>query len=415
MAAGIETDCLVIGAGPAGLAAARGLVDAGVRSVLIVDRDEAPGGLPQYCRHLGFGWGYTHRLETGPTFARRMIAALDQARVRILPRSSALAIRPGPIVDLVGPECGVVSVSARAVIVATGIRERPRGARLIPGRRPERGVLTTGQLQQMVTRGVKLPGRRMVVVGTEHVAYSVLLTARHAGHKVVAMIELGDRPSSYAVLAAVTRHVARIPIHLSARIVDILGDRQVEAVEIDGPAGRRAIACDSVVFSGDFVPDAALARASGIAIDPRTHGPQIDQFGRTSMHGVFAAGNVLRAVETSGFAAIEGARVGAAAAVFLRDPTQWRVQPRTIRVSPEFAYLVPQCWSAGSDTLTPVPFSLRVNKDLGASRVAMKIGDTVVWQGIAKTLRRHRRIRLSPAVLSTHATADAPLTVCATR
>ncbi len=158
-----DVDCIVIGAGPAGLAAVRALLDGEVGNILVVDRDEAPGGLPQYCRHPGFGWGYTHRLETGPAFVRRMAAVLADPRVTFLPSTTATAICGGPAVDLLGPICGMATVRARAVLVATGIRERPRGAQLVPGQRPERGVLTTGQLQQMVARGVPLPGRRMVV------------------------------------------------------------------------------------------------------------------------------------------------------------------------------------------------------------------------------------------------------------
>lgn len=388
-----DPDCLVIGAGPAGLAAAHALVKAGIGSILVVDRDETPGGLPQYCRHLGFGWGYTHRLETGPAFARRLLGAIQHPSLRLLSRTTATAIRPGPAVDLLGPECGVITLHPRAVIVATGIRERPRPARLVPGRRPERGVLTTGQLQQMVTRGVAVPGRRLAVVGSEHVAFSVLLTARHAGQRVVAMVEPDERVASYAALAAIVRHVARIPIHVGTRVVNILGDRQVEGIEIDGPAGPARIPCDSVVFSGDFIPDAVLAQASGIAIDPRTRGPVVDQHGRTDMPGVFAAGNVLRAVESSGFSAIEGARVGSGVAAYLGgSATAWCVASRPVEAAPDFDYVVPQRWTPDDGRLPPIPFSLRVRTNGAPIPIAVKIGDRVVWSDAPRHRRPHRRI-----------------------
>jgi thioredoxin reductase len=402
-----DPDALVIGAGPAGLAAAYALLKNGACSIVVVDRDEAPGGLPQYCGHPGFGWGYTHRLETGPAFTRRLLGAIQHPAVRLLARTTATAIRPGPSVDLVGPECGVITLRPRTVIVATGIRERPRAARLVPGRRPERGVLTTGQLQQMVARGVPLPGRRMVVVGTEHVAFSILLTARHAGHRVIAMVDPAERASTYPALAALARHVARIPIHLASRVVNILGGRQVEGVEIQGPAGLHRIGCDSLVFSGDFIPDAVLAQASGIAIDPRTHGPMIDQHGRTTMAGVFAAGNVLRAVESSGFSAIEGARVGAGAAAHLRAPREWPDRSCPIEAAPEFAYVVPQRWTPGAGGPAAIPFSLRVQSNGAPIAIAVRVGDEVVWRDAPRSRRPHRRIQI-PQTAITDRIAEAP-------
>lgn len=409
-----DPDALVIGAGPAGLAAAHALLKNGAQSILVVDRDEAPGGLPQYCGHPGFGWGYTHRLETGPAFTRRLLSAIQHPSVRLLTRTTAMAIRPGPAVDLLGPECGVITLRPRTVIVATGIRERPRAARLVPGRRPERGVLTTGQLQQMVARHVSLPGHRMVVVGTEHVAFSILLTARHVGHGVVAMVEPADRPSTYPVLAALARHVARIPIHLRSRVVNILGDRQVEGVEIDGPAGLHRIACDSVVFSGDFIPDAVLAQTSGIAIDPRTHGPVVDQHGRTALAGVFAAGNVLRAVESSGFSAIEGSRVGASASAHLRAPAGWSARSCAIQAAPEFAYVVPQRWTFDEGGPAAIPFSLRMSAGRAPTPIAVKVGDAVVWRAPARQRWPHRRIRIPETVLADGMSEHLPIEVSAT-
>ncbi|MBL8670595.1 MAG: FAD-dependent oxidoreductase [Alphaproteobacteria bacterium] len=393
----LDADLAIVGAGPAGLAAARAAADGGVRSVLVIDRDDAPGGLPRYCRHWGFGWGYTHRLESGPAFARRLLAALDPARVRILAATTVQAVAPDLILAILGPGSGAARVRARAVILATGIRERPRAARLVPGRRPERGVLTTGQLQQMVARGVPLGGSRIVVVGTEHVAFSVLLTARHtagAGHRVVAMVEAGERTQSYGAVAALARHGLGVPIHLGARVVDIAGDACVESVTIEGPGGRTEIPCDAVVFAGDFVPDAPLARASGVAVDPRTGGPEVDQLGRTSRTGVFAAGNLLRAVETSGVAAFEGARAGAAAAAFLRGAIGWEASA-PIALADPFSYLVPQRWSAGTGTLAALPPSLRVGADLAAARVVLSLDGQPLWQGRSRRLLRHRRIHLA--------------------
>jgi NADPH-dependent 2,4-dienoyl-CoA reductase/sulfur reductase-like enzyme len=393
----LSAAAVVVGAGPAGLAAAHALTVRGIHPVLVVERDEAAGGLPRYCSHLGFGWEYARRVETGPRFVARLLGALDPARVRILTRTTVLALRPGPTVEVVGFEEGAATIEAGVVVVATGTRERPRGARLVPGSRPEHGVVTTGQLQQMVARGVPVGGRRAVVVGTEHVSFSALLTARHAGLRVVAMIEPQDRVMSYAGLGVLTRRVAGIPIHLSSRIDAILGGPRPDAVAIDGPAGPHVIPCDTIIFTGDFVPEAPLLRASGVALDARTGGPVVDQYARTSMAGVFAAGNVLRAVESSGFAACEGEHAGACAAAYLGGALGWDGVTSPIALDPGILYLLPQRWDAeagGRTALPPCQPSLRVATDFPRAGLCLRQGGDVLWQSRPARLLRQRRIRV---------------------
>ena len=149
-----DADVVVVGAGPAGLAAAASLASRGVSRILVVDRDDEVGGLPRFCHHPGFGWEYTHRLDSGPGFVRRLLRALDPGAVTVATRTSVLTVRPGPEIEIVGVDCGHARLRPQAVVLATGVRERPRSARLVPGRRPGQGILTTGQLQQMAARGV---------------------------------------------------------------------------------------------------------------------------------------------------------------------------------------------------------------------------------------------------------------------
>jgi hypothetical protein len=288
------------------------------------------------------------------------------------------------------------------VILATGIRERPRSARLVPGLRPERGVVTTGQLQQMVARGVPVGGRRAVVVGTEHVAFSVLVTARRAGLAVVAMVGAEDRVMSWAGAGWAARALG-VPIHLASAIADVEGRERVEGVVVEGPAGTQRIACDTLVFTGDFTPDAALLPAGGVAVDRGTGGPVVDQYGRTDAAGVFAAGNLLRAVESSGRAAIEGARVGAVVAAYLAGDREWPLHAAALRTGDSLAYVMPQRWSiaAGSDGgLTALPVSLRSRVDLRRGRLRLAQGGTVLWSGPPVAALRQRRIRLPAAALA---------------
>ncbi|MBL8688038.1 MAG: FAD-dependent oxidoreductase [Rhodospirillaceae bacterium] len=406
-----DAEVVVVGAGPAGLTTAAALAERGVERVLVVDRDDEAGGLPRFCSHLGFGWEYTHRLETGPGLVRRLLRRLDSNAVTLLTRTSVLSVKPGPKVELVSGRHGHMHVEPRAVVLATGIRERPRSARLVPGKRPAQGILTTGQLQQMVARGVPVGGRRAVVVGTEHVAFSILLTARHAGLDVVAMVGAEDRIMSYAVAGLVARTMG-VPIHLSSTVDDIQGADRVESVALRGPSGQRSIACDTVIFSGDFIPDAALMPGSGIAVAAATSGPSVDQYGCTSAPGIFAAGNVLRAVESSGLAAIEGARVGTNVAAYLEGLLAWPDVGTCIRLTEGLAYIVPQRWVPTNDSgyaTRSLPISLRALADVPRARLRLIENGKEVWAGREMKVLRHRRLALPAAILDRLRGGDAAL------
>ncbi len=182
----LAVDALVVGAGPAGLAAATALKDAGVGRVVVVEREDEAGGVPRLCEHTGFGLRDLHRVMNGPAYARRWVDRAIASGADIRTRTMVTGWAAPGRAELTGP-AGLLRVDACAVVLATGARERSRAARLVPGTRPA-GIFTTGQLQQMVHRE-KLPvGRRAVVVGAEHVSYSAVLTLREAGVRPVALV-----------------------------------------------------------------------------------------------------------------------------------------------------------------------------------------------------------------------------------
>ena len=295
---------LVVGAGPAGLTAARELARRGVGPVLVVEREAEAGGVPRHCDHTGFGLQDLRRSLTGPAYARLLVRRAEEAGATVAVSTTVAEVCDGAA-TLVGPG-GIEVVRPRAVLLATGARERPRPARLVPGDRPA-GVFTTGQLQQWVRRGLPV-GRRAVVVGAEHVSYSAVLTLRHAGVRTVAMVTDLPRHQSLAGFAALTRWGLRVPLRTSARVVGLHGHGRLETVEVrDLTTGAvERLAADTVVFSADWVPDHDLARRAGVGLDPSTLGPRTDARGRTSVPGVLAAGNLVHPGETAGMAALAG-------------------------------------------------------------------------------------------------------------
>jgi thioredoxin reductase len=317
-----DPDVLIVGAGPAGLAAAAELARRGVRDILVIDRDDAPGGLPRFCSHPGFGLGYLAIPRSGPGFVEKLLLAVQPGTIRILCRTTMISLGEGPAVTITGPECGYRTVRPRAVILTTGVREASRGNRQVPGDRPAVGILTTGLLQQMVARKVAFPSgmKSLVVVGTEHVAFSAVWTARHAGLKIDAMVDGVSKISSYAPVGWLAR-ACGIDIHLRSKIIAIKAvDNRVSAIVIEQNDVCKVIACDGIVFTAGWIPEVSALQDSPVKIDAASGGVTTDAAGRADgLAGVFAAGNVRQPLKASGLCARQGRAVGAVAAKYLLE------------------------------------------------------------------------------------------------
>lgn len=301
-------DVAIVGAGPSGIAAALSLRRHGVERVIILEREAAAGGVPRHCGHPPFGMREFGRVLSGPAYARRLVAAALAAGVEIRTGTSVVALHPGGRLDTVSAG-GVAGIDAKRVILATGVRETPRAARLVSGERPV-GVMTTATLQQSIYIEGLRPFCRPVIVGTELVGLSAVLTCRKAGIRPAAVVESGHRPVARRPMALFPRLLG-VPVHYGAVIADIRGKGRVEAITLQLADGSvQEIACDGVVFSGCFTPESALVRPSHIGLDAGSGGPCIDQFGRCDDPAYFAAGNLLRPVETAGWSFREGARIG---------------------------------------------------------------------------------------------------------
>jgi thioredoxin reductase len=341
-----HADLVVVGAGPAGLAAAIEARRRGIGRVVVLDRESSPGGIPRHTRHSGFGVRDLRRVLTGPRYAERYaeLAQAAGAEIRI-----GTMVTQWPSADLLSSTspAGVTTWSARAILLATGCRERPRTARLVPGDRPA-GILTTGALQQFADLYHLPIGRRAVVVGAEHVSFSAVHTLLAHGVGVAAVITEHSRPQSYAPLQAVTTGRHRVPVYPSTDVTGISGRRRVERVTLLNRSTGQSwtIDCDTIVFTGDWIPDHELARAGGLLMDAGTRGPSVDQLARTTRAGVFAAGNLTHAAETADVAALAGRHAGQAISQYLRTGG-WPDASVPIRCDDELSWIYPQRLAVG--------------------------------------------------------------------
>lgn len=373
---------IIIGGGPAGLTAARTLVSAGLQDVLVLERNPEAGGLPRFAAHPGWGMLDFHRLWNGPRYARELVHAASGAEIRT--NASVVGLQPGGGVE-VSTGAGMETLWARAVLLAAGIREMPRSARLLSGTRPW-GVVSTGAFQEMVYAGGLRPFQRPVILGTELVSFSALLTARHAGIRPVAMIEPEDRITARRPGDWVARLLLRVPVLTRTRLVAVEGQPRVEAVVVERDGQRERIACDGVILSGRFVPEASLARAAHLAMDSGTGGPAIDTHWRCSDPAFFAAGNVLRPVEHSGAAAQEGA---AAARSMLRALGGTLPPPDAavaVQAAGALRYVYPQ-------RVLPGEGRVRLLARVGTAqqgRLRVSAGGRVLWQRHISALPERR-------------------------
>ena len=270
----MNVNVLVVGAGPAGLAAAIELRRAGVDRVLVADREQAAGGVPRHCQHTGFGARDLHRVLTGPGYARRYAADAARLGAEIRAETTVTGWAGDRELTLTSPR-GIETVRAAAVLLATGCRERPRPARLVPGSRVP-GIMTTGELQQRVyLHGQRLPGRA-VIVGAEHVSFSAVVTLAHAGAEVAGLVTGYPEQQSYRAFALGARLRWRAPVWVNRTVSRVVAtpDSRLAGVELtDTRSGAtRFVRCELLVFTGDWIPDHELARAGGVPLDPATRG-----------------------------------------------------------------------------------------------------------------------------------------------
>jgi len=331
----VEADVLVIGAGPAGLAAAIAAREAGCENVLILERDDAPGGILQQCIHNGFG---LHRFKeelTGPEYAHRFIDRANELKIPIECRTMVLDVSADHAVTTISPVKGMRIFKAKSVVLAMGCRERPRGALLIPGTRPA-GVFTAGTAQRLVNMEGIMPGKRVVILGSGDIGLIMARRMTFQGAKVLACVELMPYSSGLKRNIVQCLDDYGIPLLLSHTVVDIQGRDHLTGVtvaQVDDkrqpiPGTEQHFDCDTLLLSVGLLPENELSKTAGVALSPVTGGAEVDDSMQTSVPGVFACGNVLHVHDLVDYVSAEAEIAGRAAAAHAADATE-RVTPGT--------------------------------------------------------------------------------------
>ncbi|MBP6997792.1 MAG: FAD-dependent oxidoreductase [Phycicoccus sp.] len=333
----------IVGGGPAGLTAAAALAPHVEGEVLVLDREAQMGGIPRHSDHPGYGMRDLRRFLSGPAYARSLTEAAREAGATLETQAMATGWAGDRRLEITAPT-GRRIVEADAIVLATGARERPRPARLIPGDRPD-GVYTTGQLQNLVHLHHATVGRRALIIGAELVSWSAVMTLREAGCEVVGLVSAHPRSEAYAAFSLPGRLALRAPVIPHSRVVRIDGRDRVRSVDLEDlrTGERRTVLCDTVITTGDWIPDHELVRLGGIQIDPATRGPVVDASLGTALAGVFAIGNLVHPVDTADGAALDGRHVADAVRGFLAGmPSAPAAEAVELRVAEPLRWVTPQ-------------------------------------------------------------------------
>ena len=314
----------IIGGGPAGLAAACAAYDAGLRDILILERDRELGGILNQCIHNGFGLHHFKEELTGPEYAERFIGMLRSTSVRVLSDTMVLDVTPEKHVCCVNTTDGYQEISAQAVVLAMGCRERTRGAISIPGTRCS-GIFTAGAAQRYVNIEGYMPGKRIVILGSGDIGLIMARRMTLEGAKVLACVELMPYSSGLNRNIVQCLHDFDIPLYLSHTVTDIQGKDRLERVVVSKVgADRRPIPgtemvfdCDTLLLSVGLIPENELTRRAGIEMDRRTSGPSVFENMEASLPGVFACGNVVHVHDLVDFVTAEAEKAGRSAAGYV--------------------------------------------------------------------------------------------------
>ena len=319
-------DLVIIGGGPAGLAAAASAKDNGIDSILILERDKELGGILNQCIHNGFGLHTFKEELTGPEYASRFIDMVTERGISYKLNTMVMDISPEKKVTAMNREDGIFDIQAKAVILAMGCRERSRGALNIPGYRPA-GIYSAGTAQRLVNMEGYMPGKEVVILGSGDIGLIMARRMTLEGAKVKVVAELMPYSGGLKRNIVQCLNDFDIPLKLSHTVVDIEGKQRVEAVTIAEvgpdrkpiPGTEERYTCDTLLLSCGLIPENELSRGAGITLSPVTSGPVVNDSLETNIEGIFACGNVLHVHDLVDYVSQEAATAGKNAAAYIKN------------------------------------------------------------------------------------------------
>ena len=376
----MQKELVIIGGGPAGMAAAVAAYDAGIRDILILERDTGLGGILRQCIHNGFG---LHRFKeelTGPEYAYRYELEVLKREIEFKLNTMVLDITSDKVVTAINSDNGAFQIQAGAIILAMGCRERPKGALNIAGKRPS-GIFTAGTAQKFVNIDGYMPGKKVVILGSGDIGLIMARRMTLEGAKVEAVCELMPYSGGLARNIEQCLNDFDIPLMLSHTVVEVHGKERVEGVtiaEVDEKrkpiaATRKFIECDTLLLSCGLIPENELTKSAGISIDKITNGAAVDQNRQTAIEGIFACGNVLHVHDLVDYVSEEAEIAGRAAAEYLFGNSLLDTDI-DLTTDGKIRYTVPQRITAKKDVVV----YFRVSDVFYNVRIVVKDGERVL-------------------------------------
>lgn len=380
----MKYDLVIVGGGPAGLAAAIAAKDNGIDSVLIIERDRELGGILNQCIHNGFGLHTFKEELTGPEYASRFITQVEERGIEYKLNTMVMDISNDKVVTAMNSTDGMFTVEAKAVVLAMGCRERSRGALNIPGYRPA-GIFSAGTAQRLVNIEGYMPGRRVVILGSGDIGLIMARRMTLEGAKVLAVAELMPYSGGLKRNIVQCLNDFDIPLYLSHTVVDIQGKERVEGITIAevGP-DRKPIPgteihydCDTLLLSCGLLPENELSKTAGVDLSPITSGPVVNDSLETNIPGVFACGNVLHVHDLVDFVSQEATNAGKNAAKYIKEGEVTSAKQIEILPVDGVRYTVPKYVrpEVMDDTLT---VRFRVGQVFKGCAIATYFGDTLI-------------------------------------
>ena len=377
----MQHDIVIVGGGPAGMAAAIAAYDAGITDTVILDREPDMGGILRQCIHAGFGLHRLGRELTGPEYADVFKQQVLQRGIKVYYETTVTAVSPDKVVTAQSRE-GILKMQAKAVILAMGCRERSRGALNTNGTRPA-GIYSAGTAQKFVNCEGYMVGKRVVILGSGDIGLIMARRMTLEGAKVEAVCEL--MPYSGGLKRNIVQCLEDfdIPLYLSTTVHEIHGKGRLEGVTIAQvdekrqpiEETKRYIPCDTLLLSVGLIPENELTRAAGIPMDPITNGAIVDENCQTQLPGIFACGNVLQVHDLVDYVSDEAERAGLGAAAYVKGCT---ASSNAVATKPGFGvrYVLPQ--QVHTDGSEDVSLFLRVTQPFGKVKFTVRCGDTVL-------------------------------------